>query len=54
MAARRHSAFNKIKATCDELKMTEMMSFKYIGTRKSSVSSMPRCILMLMGRGCYG
>jgi hypothetical protein len=54
MAARRHSAFNKIKATCDELKMTEMMSFKYIGTRKSSVSSMPRCILMLIGRGYYG
>jgi hypothetical protein len=29
MAARRHSVFNKIKATCDELEMTEMMSFKY-------------------------
>jgi hypothetical protein len=29
MTARRHSTFNKIKATCDELGMIEMMSFKY-------------------------
>jgi hypothetical protein len=29
MAARRHSVFDKIKATCDELEMTKMMSFKY-------------------------
>jgi hypothetical protein len=29
MAARRHSVFNKIKATCGELEMTEMMCFKY-------------------------
>jgi hypothetical protein len=29
MAARRYSTFNKIKATCDELEMIEMMSFTY-------------------------
>jgi hypothetical protein len=29
MAARRHSTFNKIKATCDELEITAMMRFKY-------------------------
>jgi hypothetical protein len=29
MASRRHSTFNKIKATCDELEMTKMMSFNY-------------------------
>jgi hypothetical protein len=29
MTARRHSVFNKIKATCDELEMIEMMSLKY-------------------------
>jgi hypothetical protein len=29
MAARRHSVFNEIKATCDDLGMIEMMSFKY-------------------------
>jgi hypothetical protein len=29
MAARRHSTFNKIHATCDELEMTQMMCFKY-------------------------
>jgi hypothetical protein len=29
MATRRHSVFNKIKATCDEIEMAKMMSFKY-------------------------
>jgi phage terminase large subunit len=29
MAAKKNSIFNKIKATCDELEMTKMMSFKY-------------------------
>jgi hypothetical protein len=29
MAARRHPVFNKIKATCDELEMAEVMCFKY-------------------------
>jgi hypothetical protein len=29
MATRRHFVFNKIKATCGELEMTKMMSFKY-------------------------
>jgi hypothetical protein len=29
MTTRRHSVFNKIKATCDELEMTEMMCFNY-------------------------
>jgi hypothetical protein len=29
MAIRHHTVFNKIKVTCDELKMTKMMSFKY-------------------------
>jgi hypothetical protein len=29
MATRRHSIFNQIKATCDELDITKMMSFKY-------------------------
>jgi hypothetical protein len=29
MAARRHTIFNKIKATCDEIKMTKMMRFKW-------------------------
>jgi hypothetical protein len=29
MATRRHTIFNQIKATCDELEMTKMMSFKY-------------------------
>jgi hypothetical protein len=29
MEACRNPHFNHIKATCDQLKMTEMMSFKY-------------------------
>jgi hypothetical protein len=29
MANKRHTIFNQIKATCDELEMTKMMSFKY-------------------------
>jgi hypothetical protein len=29
MATRRHTIFNQIRATCDELEMTKMMSFKY-------------------------
>jgi phage terminase large subunit len=29
MAAKKNSIFNKIKATCDELEMMKMMSFKY-------------------------
>jgi hypothetical protein len=29
MAARRHSTFDKIKVTCDELEMSKMMSFNY-------------------------
>jgi hypothetical protein len=29
MATRRHTIFNQNKATCDELEMTKMMSFKY-------------------------
>jgi hypothetical protein len=29
MAARKHSVFDKIKATYDELEMIEMMCFKY-------------------------
>jgi hypothetical protein len=29
MATRCHTIFNKIKAMCDELEMTKMMSFKY-------------------------
>jgi hypothetical protein len=29
MATRRHSIFIQIKATCDELEITRMMSFKY-------------------------
>jgi hypothetical protein len=29
MATRRHTIFNKIKATCDEREMIKMMSFKY-------------------------
>jgi hypothetical protein len=29
MANKRHTIFNEIKATCDELEMTKMMSFKY-------------------------
>jgi hypothetical protein len=29
MATMRYSIFKQIKATCDELEITEMMSFKY-------------------------
>jgi hypothetical protein len=29
MANKRHTIFNQIKATCDELEMTKMMSFNY-------------------------
>jgi hypothetical protein len=29
MAAKKNSIFDKIKATCDELEMTKMMSFKF-------------------------
>jgi hypothetical protein len=29
MATRRHTIFNQIKGTCDEMEMTKMMSFKY-------------------------
>jgi hypothetical protein len=29
IAAKKNSIFNKIKATCDELEMTPLMSFKY-------------------------
>jgi hypothetical protein len=29
MANKRHTIFNQIKATCDELEMTKMMSYKY-------------------------
>jgi hypothetical protein len=29
MASRRHTIFNQIKATCDELELTKIMSFKY-------------------------
>jgi hypothetical protein len=29
MTNKRHTIFNQIKATCDELEMTKMMSFKY-------------------------
>jgi hypothetical protein len=29
MATRHHNIFNKIKAPCDELEMSKMMSFKY-------------------------
>jgi hypothetical protein len=29
MAGRRHSTFNKIKVTCDQLEMTKMMCFNY-------------------------
>jgi hypothetical protein len=29
MASRRHTIFNQIKATCDESKLTKVMSFKY-------------------------
>jgi hypothetical protein len=29
MAARRHSTFDQIKATCDKLEMTKLMCFKY-------------------------
>jgi hypothetical protein len=29
MASRRHTIFDKTKATCDELEMIKMMSFKY-------------------------
>jgi hypothetical protein len=34
MATRRHVIFNQIKATCDELEMTEIMSFKYNWNRE--------------------
>jgi hypothetical protein len=29
MTTRRHTIFNQIKGTCDEMDMTKMMSFKY-------------------------
>jgi hypothetical protein len=29
MASRRHTIFNQIKVTCDELELTKIMSFKY-------------------------
>jgi hypothetical protein len=29
IVTRHHTIFNQIKATCDELEMTKMMSFKY-------------------------
>jgi hypothetical protein len=29
MTSRRHTIFNQIKATCDELELTKIMSFKY-------------------------
>jgi hypothetical protein len=29
MASRRHTIFNQIKATCDALELTKIMSFKY-------------------------
>jgi hypothetical protein len=34
MATRRHTIFNQIKATCNELEMTKMMSFKYDWNKK--------------------
>jgi hypothetical protein len=36
MANKRHTIFNQIKATCDELEMTKMMSFKYVTPRVSN------------------
>jgi hypothetical protein len=46
MASKRHTVFDKIKATCDELGI--------IGTWKSFVSFMLLCILMSMGRRWCG
>jgi phage terminase large subunit len=34
MATRKHSTFNKIKATCDELETIKMMCFKYSWNKK--------------------
>jgi hypothetical protein len=34
MASRRHTIFNQIKATCDELELTKIMSFKYASNKE--------------------
>jgi hypothetical protein len=54
MASRRHTIFNQIKETCDELELTKIMNSKYDWNKEIICQFMPLSTLTLMHRSLCG